>query len=57
MGWRNRRLLHKRAVRGSGGVGILIKEELLKRCNLEILDADSEDFCGLNWTGRKMSQV
>ena len=56
---RNRRLLHKRAVRGSSGVGILIKEELLKRCNLEILDADSEDilWVKLDWKEDESSLV
>ena len=39
----NRRRLHKKAVRGSGGVGVLIREEVLKLYQVEILDIDVED--------------
>ena len=35
---RNRRNVDKRAIRGSGGVGIFIKEELLKFLDVVILD-------------------
>ena len=40
----NRRHLHKNAVRGSGGVGILVREEVLKHCSVGILDTSVEDI-------------
>ena len=39
----NRKHLHRKAVRGSGGVGVLIREEVLKRYQ-EILEAEVEDM-------------
>ena len=39
----NRKHLHKNAVRGSGGVGILVKDEVLKHCTVGILDTSVED--------------
>ena len=45
VGW-NRRGLHRKAVRGSGGVGLLIKEEVLESYTIEILESDVE---GLLW--------
>ena len=41
---RNRRSLHTKAVRGSGGVGLLVCEEVLERCIVEVLDTDVEDL-------------
>ena len=41
---RNRRGLHRKAVRGSGGVGLLIKEEVLESYTIEILESDVEDI-------------
>ena len=41
---RNRRRLHSQAVRGSGGVGLLGCEEVLKRCEVDVLDTDVEDI-------------
>ena len=41
---RNRWRLHSRAVRGSGGVGLLVHEEVLKCCEVEVLDTDVEDM-------------
>ena len=29
---KNRRSLHRKAVRGSGGVGVLVREEVLEMC-------------------------
>ena len=40
---RNRRSLHRKALRGSGGVGLLVREEVLERCIVEVLDTDVED--------------
>ena len=40
---RNRRNLHRNAVRGSGGVGLLVREEVLERYVVEVLDTDVED--------------
>ena len=40
----NRKGLHRRAVRGSGGVGLLIREEILEGYMIEIVDSDVEDI-------------
>ena len=40
----DRKHLHRKAVRGSSGVGVLIREEVLKRYQVEILEADVEDM-------------
>ena len=41
----NRKRLHRKAVRGSaGGVGLLIREAILERCTVEILESDVEDI-------------
>ena len=40
----NRKHLHRKAVRGSGGVGVLVREEVLIRYQVEILDAEVEDM-------------
>ena len=42
----NRHTLHRKAVRGSGGVGVLIREEVLKEYTVEVLDSDVE---GILW--------
>ena len=42
----NRHTLHKKGVRGSGGVGMLIREEVLKEYAVEVLDSDVE---GVLW--------
>ena len=39
----NRRTLHRKAVRGSGGVGVLIREEVMKEYAVEVLDSDVDD--------------
>ena len=39
----NRHTLHKKAVRGSGGVGVLIREEVLKEYAVEVLVSDVKD--------------
>ena len=41
---RNRKGLHRKAVRGSGGVGLLIREGILEGYTVEILDSDVEDM-------------
>ena len=41
---RNRRNLHRKAVRGSGGVGLLVREEVLEKWAVEVIDADIEDI-------------
>ena len=40
----NRNHQHRKAVRGSGGVGVLIREEVLKHYQVEILEAEIEDM-------------
>ena len=47
----NRRSLHRKAVRGSGGVGLLIRKEVLEGWEVEVLDTDVEDVM---W--RRLSQ-
>ena len=41
---RNGSRLPSRTVRGSGGVRLLGHEEVLKRCEVEVLDIDVEDM-------------
>ena len=45
----SRRRLHKNAVIGSGGVGVLDKEYLLKHCTVEVLDVRVEDILWLQF--------
>ena len=40
----NRKSVHKKAVRGSGGVGVLMREPLLRFWSCELLDSDVEDI-------------
>ena len=40
---RNRRRLHRKAVRGLGGVGLLVHEEVLERYAVEVFETDVED--------------
>ena len=40
----NRKHMHRKVVRGSGGVGVLIREEVLKHYQVEILEAKIEDM-------------
>ena len=40
----NRKVIHKKAVRGSGGVGVLVKESLLRSWSCEVLDNEVEDI-------------
>ena len=42
-GW-NSRNLHRKAVRGSGGVRLLVREEVLEKWAGEVMDADVEDI-------------
>ena len=39
----NRRTLHRKAVRGSSGVGVLIGMEVVKEYAVEVLDSDMDD--------------
>ena len=39
----NRKQLNKKAKRGSGGVGVLIMDDILYRCTVEVIDSDVED--------------
>ena len=39
----NRCTLHRKAVRGSGGVGVLIRKEVLKQYAVKVLDSDVDD--------------
>ena len=41
--WNDRKHLHKNAVRESGGVGILVENEVLKPCMVGILNTSVED--------------
>ena len=40
----NRKVIHKKAVCGSGGVGVLVKESLLRSWSCEVLDNEVEDI-------------
>ena len=53
----NRRNLHKNAVRGSGGVGILVREEVLKHCSVGILDSSVEDVLWVQFSWGKEEQA
>ena len=48
---RNRRDLHRKTVRGSGGVRILVRDEAIERVGVEVVDADVEDvlWVRLGW--------
>ena len=39
----NRKQLNKKAKRGSGGVGVLIRDDILYRYTVEVIDSDVED--------------
>ena len=47
----NRKLLSRRAMRGSGGVGVLIKHSLSECYSISIADADIEGILWLQFTG------
>ena len=49
----NRHTLHRKAVRGSSGVGVLIREEVLKEYAVEVLDPDVE---GVLWVRMSKEQ-
>lgn len=48
----NRDQLHRRAVTGSGGVGFLVKEELLSRFTVTVLEQDYEGIMWLQLTDK-----
>ena len=52
----SRRRLHKNAARGSGGVGVLDKEDLLKHCTVQALDVSVEDILWLQFRWRRRSR-
>ena len=45
--------LHRKAVRGSGGVGVLIREEVLKEYAVEVLDSDVDDALWLRLSNKE----
>ena len=49
---RNRRCVSRKAVRGSGGVGFLIKETCLRQYEVEILDDEVEDVLWIRMQDR-----
>ena len=52
----SRRRLHNNAVRGSGGVGGLEKEDLLKHCTVQVLDVSVEDILWLQFRWGRRSR-
>ena len=52
----SRRRLHKNAVRGSGGVGVLDKEDLLKHCTVQVLDVSVEGILWLQFRWGRRSR-
>ena len=42
----NRKGLHRKAVRGSGGVGVLVRDNVLVECGVKVLDAKWRIFSG-----------
>ena len=55
----NEKHRHKNAVRGSGGVGILVKDEVLKHCTVGILDTSVEDvlWVQFSWSNEEQALV
>ena len=51
--------LHKNAVRGPGGVGILVEDEVLKHCSVGILDTSVEDvlWVQFSWGSEEQALV
>ena len=52
----SRRRLHKNAVRGSGGVTVMEKKDLLKHCMVQVLDVSVEDILWLQFRWRRRSR-
>ena len=52
----SRRRLHKNAARGSGGMGVLEKEDLLKHRTVQVLDASVEDILWLQFRWGRRSR-
>ena len=52
----SRRRLHKNAVRGSGGVEVLVKEDLLKHCTVQVLDVSDKDILWLQFRWGRRSR-
>ena len=46
----NRKLLSKKATRGSGGVGVFINQSLLRSFNVNVLDNSVDDILWLSFT-------
>ena len=49
----NRKSISKRAIRGSGGVGILVKDWLVHQCDVHILDNSYEGILWLQLTNKQ----
>ena len=45
---RNRKMLHKNAKKGSGGIGFLIKDNIIRDYNINQLDASGEEIMWLS---------
>ena len=52
---RNRKELHKSAKRGSGGVGVLVKQELFELYDVHVLDDSKEDILWLKFRHKTIS--
>ena len=48
----NRSMLHKKATRGSGGVGVLIKDDICNLFNVTTLDCSCDDILWLKLIGK-----
>ena len=47
----NRKILSRQALRGSGGVGILIRDSLADNYSVSVLDTDAEGILWVQFTG------
>ena len=49
----NRASVSRKAVRGSGGVGLLVKKLILRDWSVEVVDMQLEDVMCVNWSKRR----
>ena len=49
----NRKSISKRAIRGSGGVGILLKDWVMHQCDIHVLDSSFEGILWLQLTNKQ----
>ena len=47
------RMLHKKAIQGSGGVGVLIREEVPKEYAVEVLESEVDDVLRVRLSNEK----